>query len=506
MRRIFLVLILLLLLAVGAVSAQDGPSGELVIALPSDPTSLFFPRGADITAGNAARPLYDSLVNIDENNELQPALATEWEIGEDGLTYTFTLRQGVVFHNGEPFNADSVFATWEFGKDPSNDYAQNYALVSEIEVVDEYTVILRTEQPSPIFMTVVANEWAMIPPAYMAEVGIEGFEAAPVGTGPFRFVDRVPGDRIIYEANTDYWQEGLPLVERVTFRIIPDSTTRVAAVQTGEVDIVNRLSPDEIMLLEGSDAVNIINYPNDRVYYLAFKNIGNGVGTPLEDVRVRQALNYAVNRPGIIEAIFSGEASLVTGFVLSTNLGFDDSLSPYPYDPDQARALLAEAGYADGFSISMGCPTDAYLNINEVCLSIQRDLSQVGIDVSVEFKTSNTFWSEPGYGAVGPMFVDSWSTNLGEAINRLEGALIPGNYYTAWEDDDLTALIEQIQTTVDREARAQLYVELQQMMYENPPFVYLYQPFNFEAATARVQGYMPQPNEGYDLTRVSVSG
>lgn len=505
MQRLF-VLLILLLLATGAVSAQDGPSGELVVALPNDPTSLYDPRGADITAGNAARPLYDQLITIDENNEAQPELATGWTISEDGTAYTFTLREGVTFHNGEPFNAAAVVATWEFGSDPTNDYAQTYTAVSEVEVVDDYTVTLRTAQPNPILLTLLADGWSMIPPQYMAEVGIDGFEAAPIGTGPFRFVERMPGDRIIYEANPDYWQPGLPLVERVTFRIIPDSSTRIAAVQTGEVDIVNRLSADEIILLEGSDAVNIINYPNDRVYYVAFKNIGNGVDTPLEDVRVRQALNYAVNRPGIVQAIFSGEAALVTGFVLSTNLGFDDTLEPYPYDPDQARALLAEAGYADGFSISMGCPTDAYLNINEVCLSIQRDLAQVGVDVSVEFKTSNTFWSEPGYGAVGPMFVDSWSTNLGEAINRLEGALIPGNYYTAWEDEALTALIQQIQTTVDREERAALYVDLQQMMYNDPPFIYLYQPFNFEATTARVQGYNPQPNEGYELTSVSVGG
>jgi peptide/nickel transport system substrate-binding protein len=503
LRRLVLIAVLLLSVGITASAQDSGPTGELVVALPNDPTSLFPPRGADITAGNAARPLYNSLVRLTAENELEPELALSWEISEDGTAYTFVLREGVVFHNGEPFNADSVVATWTYSADPSNDYAQDFAKVTAVEVIDEYTVRMVTAAPDPIFLTQLATGWSMLPPAYMDEVGIEGFEQAPIGTGPFRFVERIAGDRIVMEANPDYWEEGRPGVASLTFRIISDPTTRLAAIQTGEVDIVNRLSADLVTVLEGNDDVEIISYANDRVYYVAFKNVGNGVGTPLEDVRVRQALNLAVNRQGIIDAIFGGQAALVTGFVMPTNLGYDDSIEPYAYNPEEAQALLAEAGYAEGFSISMGCPTDAYLNINEVCLAIQRDLSAIGVDVTVEFKTSNSFWSQPQYGAVGPMYVDSWSTNLGEAINRLQGALIPGNYYTGWEDDDLVALIREIETTVDREARAELYRDLQRMMYDNPPFIYLYQPFAFEAVRSTVEGYAPLPNEGYDLSVVT---
>jgi ABC-type dipeptide transport system, periplasmic component len=222
-------------------------------------------------------------------------------------------------------------------------------------------------------------------------------------------------------------------------------------------------------------------------------------------VRVRQALNYAVNRSGIINAIFSGGASLVDSFIISTNLGHDDSIQPYPYDVDKAKALLAEAGFADGFAISMGCPADAYVNINEVCLAVQRNLSAIGVDVTVEFKTSNSFWAEAGYGTVGPMYVDSWSSGTGEALGRLEGALIPGNYYNTWVDETIVELIGKIGTTVDREARAALYGQIQRYMHENPPFIYLYAPQIYEAVNARVQGYNPRPNEGYDLTRVGLS-
>ncbi|MCS7069861.1 MAG: ABC transporter substrate-binding protein, partial [Anaerolinea sp.] len=465
-RKLSALLVFVLVFVVAPANAQTAPT-ELVIALANDPTSLYGPRGADITAGNAAAPLYDTLVTYDEERNIVPEVAESWTISEDGTEYIFTLRQGITFTNGEPVNAEAVVATWEAGSDPSNDYAQEFQVATLVEAVDEYTVRIVTDGPRPLFMNQLTG-WGLVPPAYIREVGLDAFELAPIGSGPFILRERIAGDRIVYEANPDYWQEGLPRVDRLIFRIIPDSSTRLAAIQTGEIDIANRLSIDEVSLLEGVPGVRVISYPNDRVYYVGFKNIGNGVDTPIIDVRVRQALNLAVNRPGIINAIFGGGASLVSGFVIESNLGYNETIQPYPYDPEAARALLTEAGYPNGFSISMGCPADAYLNINEVCLAIQRDLAAIGVDVTVEFKTSNSFWSEPGYGAVGPMYVDSWSSGTGEALGRLEGALIPGNYYNTWNDDRLTELIQQIGQTVDREARAALYREVHAYMYENP--------------------------------------
>lgn len=502
MLRTLLVIASIVLLAVVPVMAQDAPSGELIIALSNDPTSLFPPRGADITAGNAAAPLYDTLVTYDENGDIVPELAESWEISDDGTVYTFVLREGVTFHNGEAFTADAVIATWETGSDDSNDYAQDYQVATSVEALDDFTVQITTDGPKPLFLSQLTG-WGIVAPAYIRDVGIEAFEQAPVGSGPFQFVERIAGDRIVYEAFSDYWQDGLPRVASVVFRIIPEATTRLAAIQTGEIDIANRLSIDEATLLEGVSDINIVSYPNDRVYYVAFKNVGNGEGTPLEDQLVRQALNYAVNREGIISGIFGGGGSLVDSFVIESNLGYDATIQPYPYDPARAAELLAEAGYAEGFSISMGCPTDAYLNINDVCLAVQRDLGAIGIDLTVEFKTSNSFWSEAEYGAVGPMYVDSWSSGTGEALGRLEGALIPGNYYNTWHDDTIVDLIGQIATTVDRDERAALYAEMQAYMHDNPPFIYLYAPQIYEAVNSAVEGYMPRANEGYDLTLVS---
>jgi peptide/nickel transport system substrate-binding protein len=502
MNQLRMALCVTFVLLFGAVVAQ----GErLVVSLASDPTSLFLPRAADRTATNASLPLYDSLVWINDDLEIEPALAERWEVSADGTEYLFYLRQGVSFHNGEPFTSASVVATWVTGSDPSNDYANFYSVADLVEAIDPYTVRITTPEPNATFLTTLAISWGMVPPAYIAEVGIDAFARNPIGTGPFRFVSRSSGDRILYAANPDYWRVGYPKVAELEFRVIPDASTRLAAIQTGEIHIANRLTPDQARALQGARGVEVVSYLNDRAYYVGFKNVGAGVGTPLEDARVRQALNYGSDRFGIIAAIFAGEAQPIPGFVIEGNLGYDAAtMPPFPYDPARARALLAEAGYPNGFSISMGCPADGYVNINEVCLALQRSLARIGVDVNVEFRTTNSFWSEPQYGAVGAMFVDSWSSTIGEALPRLTGALIPGNYYTAWEDPALAALIDQIGTTVDREARAALYVEMHARMRADPPFLYLYQPTIFEAISTRVAGYLPRAAEEYYLFQVAL--
>lgn len=502
--KVLMTLAVAALLAAPAL-AQDEPSGELTISLSSDPTSLYMPRTADRTASNAAWSLYDSLVWINNEGELEGALATDWEVSEDGTEYTFQLREGVTFHNGETFDADSVITTWEFGQDPSNDYADDYTIVESVEAIDDYTVRLTTEEPNATLLTTIAENWAMVPPEYMEEVGIDAFAQDPVGTGPFTFVSRRSGDQIVMEANPDYWDEQYPGVERLVYRVIPDSSTRLAAIQTGEIDIANRLTFDQIQQLEREPNVDVISYLNDRAYYVGFKNVGNGVGTPIEDVRVRRALNFGTDREGIVQAVFAGQAQVIPSFIVEGNLGYDpEIMEPFPYDPERARELLAEAGYPDGFEIAMSCPADGYVNINEVCLAIQQSLQDIGVEIEVDFQTTNSFWSEPQYAVTGPMYVDSWSSEIGEALPRLIGGLQPGNYYNTWEDERYAELIQEIERTVDREERAALYQEMHELMQEDPPYIYLYQPMIFEAKRSGVEGYFPRPAEEYYLKTVTV--
>jgi peptide/nickel transport system substrate-binding protein len=483
---------------VTAVPAPEGPTGTLVRALSTFPNSIDVPQAAERQASTTAWQMYDSLVWMNADNEVEPALAESWEISEDGTEYTFYLREGVTFHNGEPFNADAVVFSWERAKDAGFEYSDQWQEADSVEKIDDYTVKITTPEPNALFMSILHDAWAMVPPGYFEEVGQEGFDEHPIGTGPFKLVEWVKGDHITMEANEDYWR-GAPKIKTLSFRPIPESATRVAAIQTGEVDIVTRLTSEEAQSIMGATDVKIISYPQTRIWYVAFNNLTTGVGQPTEDALVRQAMNYAVDVDAIIGALFDGFAKPATGYVATGELGYG-AVEAFGYDPDKAKELLAEAGYPDGFSMDMACPAGAYTHFEEVCEAIVGYLGDVGIDVNLDIMESGQYWDLEANKELPPLFGDSWSALGGEAFRRLTGALMGWDAaYSSWEDEKIIDMLNQIKATVDREERKALYEELQVYMQENPPFVYLYEPIAFEAINTRVQDYKPRSSETYFL-------
>jgi peptide/nickel transport system substrate-binding protein len=484
---------------VTAVPVPEGPTGTLVRALTTFPNSLDLPQCAERNASTTAWHMYDTLVWTNEAGELEPALAESWDVSDDGAEYTFHLRQDVTFHNGEPFNADAVVFSWERAKDAGFEYSNLWQLATSVEKIDDYTVKITTDGPDALFLTTVSDNWAIVPPGYFAEVGQEGFDEAPVGTGPFMFVEWVKGDRIVLKANPNYWREGVPKIETLIFRPIPESATRVAAIQTGEVDIVTRLSSEEAKSLLGVPNVTVIKYPVERIYYVAFNNLSTGIGQPTEDARVRQAMNYAVDIDAIIDSLFDGFAKPAIGMISTGELGYDNA-EPFGYNPDMARSLLADAGYADGFEIDMACPAGAYTHFEEVCEAIAGYLGEVGITINLDIMESGQYWDLEAAKELPPLFGDSWSATGMEGYRRLIGSLGGANAaYSSWSDDYIITMLNDIKSTVDQQARAALYGELEVYMRENPPFIYLYEPYTFEAINTRVQDYTPRPAETYFL-------
>jgi peptide/nickel transport system substrate-binding protein len=471
-------------------------AGALRVALTALPNSLDCPQLSDINASLVALQLYNSLLWIDDEGRLTPALAERWEISADGTAYTFYLRHGVVFHNGEPFTADAVVTSWQRGIRPEMRLRDRWAMVSAVEKVDDYTVILRSEQPNALLLRTIAGAWCMAPPHYLAEVGEAGFLKHPVGTGPFMLEEWMPDERVVLQANPTYWEAGLPKLAQLSFRPIPEAFTRAAAVRTGEIDIAGRLSVNDAALLEEVANIQVIHYPVDRVYVVAFNNLTSGVGQPTERLEVRHAMNYAVDRQGLLDTFFEGYGRPATGFVTPANLGYDITLQPYPYDPEKARQLLAEAGYPDGFSLDFACPAKVYANFDLVCQAVQGYLQAVGIQTELELVEAATFWDLASKKELPPLFGDGWTGGFGDAYPCLFGALGGFNApFSAWSDPQIDALLAQIRTTLDEEARAALYRDLQHYMLDNPPFIYLYELETLEAVQRRVQNYRPRPSE-----------
>jgi len=473
----------------------EGPQGTLRVGLSAEPSSLYIPTTPDKISDIAASQLYDPLVFQNTAGEIVPALAESWESSEDGTVWTFKLRQGVTFHNGDPFTADDVVATWEYGSAETSSWPEKYTIATSVEKVDDFTVKVTTDGPKPLLMVTMHDFWSIIPKKYMDEVGVEGFLQKPVGTGPFMFKEWVKGEQLTYVANPNYWQKEYPKAAELVFRFIPESATRVAAIQQDEVDIVTRLSAEEADSLKSVDGVKVVQYQVPRIYYMAFNNLSGSDSDAIRDPKVRQAINYATDVDGIITALFAGNGQRAAGYVASSELGYG-IVPPFPYDPEKAKALLAEAGYADGLEMGMACPTGVYAAFEEVCQAIVSNLGDVGITVNLEMMESGAFWDLMVKKELPEMSGDSWADESGESYNRMAGALGGMDAgYSLWTDPKIDETLSKISSELDREKRKALYEELQVYMQENPPFLYLYEPVTFEATRDRVTDYNPRPSE-----------
>ena len=473
------------------------PTGQIIVAQGGDPNTLDPKYLKDNTTQNVLRLMFDSLYHRDNNMQIVPWLATSYE-NPDELTWRFHLRQGVKFHNGNDFRANDVkFTLGRLVEDDSQFSTRKY--VDRVEVVDDYTVDIITQDPYAAFMTRVVL-WHMTDEEYFNEVGAEGFASKPVGTGPFTFVEWVKDERVVFEANRDYWG-GSPKIKTVIFSPIPEDATRIAALETGDVDIIDNVPPEYVD--QAPEGVEVVTVPGTRAYFLAM-NVNE---EPFDDVRVRQAMNYAIDVESIIENVLNGLARRLDNPLLPEAFGYI-ATPVYSYDPDKAKSLLAEAGYPDGFEMKL----DARPSYKEMAEVLVGQLSALGIKVNVVLTEGAAFTAlyEPGFTQT---YLGSWGNSEADADGMLSkqfysdryscnllgaegetgyGDLARGCYYSGYANAEVDAAIVAGSRDVDPENRKEYYATAVKIIVEEAPWLFLYNPVSIFGQRDRVQGWVPR--------------
>jgi len=489
-----------------------GPTGQLKIAQTADISTLDpkFLRGRETQ--NVMRLLFDSLYHRDDQMQIIPWLATAYE-NPDELTWRFHLREGVQFSNGNDFRANDVKFTIERLMEEDSVWADR-SFLDTITVMDDFTVDIKTKQPYAAFLT-RAVLWHMLDEEYFTEVGADGFLAAPIGTGPFTFVSWVKDEQVVLEANADYWG-GAPLIETVVFIPIPEASTRLAALEADDVDLVTDVPP--AYASQPGAGVEVATIPGTRAFYLGL----NVNVEPFTDVLVRQAMNYAVNVPEIIEFVLNGLARPIDNPLLPEAFGYSPT-PVYSYDPDMAVSLLTAAGYADGFEMVI----DTDPTLKEIAEALAGQLSAVGIDATVNVMERAAFVGqyEPGGSQA---FLTSWGNSEADADGILSkqfyskrygcdlvafaypapesgfGDADKGCYYTGYGNADVDAAVEEGARNVDPAARQAAYTTALNIIVEEAPWVFLYNPSEIYAHKG-LQGWTPRSDALINLANASVT-
>ena len=451
-------------------NVQSAPSGKVVVGMTVDANSLDFMRmNTTNPEFTLASHIFDTLVARDDDMQIKPSLAESWKLVND-LTWEFTLRKGVKFHNGEPFNAAAVKFTFDRAVDPatkSADQVVRYIDFDRVEVIDDYTVRIVTKSPAPAMLARLALFY-MLPPKYYSDNSMETVASKPVGTGAFKFVEWVKNDHITLEANPDYFA-GPPSIKTLVFRPIPEVGTRLAELKSGGIDIAIAIPPDQAKSVE-SATTRLESVEGGRRIIVGFHIVK---GSPIEDKRVRQAINYAVDVDTITKSLLGGYGQ--RRFTLVTPASTSPNIKPWPYDPAKAKQLLAEAGYPNGFSITLDTPTGRYIKDKEVAEAIADYLTKIGITTTVKSFDWSTYTTQLLMPKKSdPMFLLGFSSNfdpvLDMAMLDYQSALNP----TEWNNEQFQSLLKQIYTTMDDKKRQDLIYKAQELANEEAPIIWMY--------------------------------
>jgi peptide/nickel transport system substrate-binding protein len=495
--------------------AQDkgaSQGGDLVIATQSDAVSLDPQLSNDTASANVRINIYDTLVTQDGNMELQPSLAESWEQIDD-TTWEFKLRQGITYHDGSTFNAEVVKANIDRILDPNvaSPAAFMYNMVTEVQVVDEYTVRFITEYPfAPLPAHLAHPVGGMISKKQIEEdyAAMESGEKAgsvinkhPIGSGPFKFQDWQTGQSITLVRNDEYWNKPA-LLNSVTFKVVPEDLTRISELSTGDSHVSTPLSPSDVAQVEGTDGMHVQRQESSSLSYIGF----NMEKEPFDDVRVRQAISMAIDKEEIINGIYDGVGIPAKGPLAPGIFGYDKDLNALEYNVEEAKKLLEEAGYGDGFTTTIWTNDDRQRV--DTATNVQAQLAEIGIDVKVETMEFGAMLEQTARGE-HDMMVFGWTTVTGDADNGLfplfhsKNLGAPGNR-TFTVDEELDQYLAQARQTTDEQERLELYSKAQERLVEVAPTVNILYLEYLLGVRDEVKGLTQLPTQLLQLKNVSI--
>jgi peptide/nickel transport system substrate-binding protein len=445
------------------------------------------------------KSVFDSLLDIDPDMKEYPLLATSWEL-EDDNTWVFNLREGVRFHNGDRFTAADVKYTVERINDPNmkSFYSQFMKVVKDVEIVNDHKVKLITKKPYSPMLEVLRN--IDIVPRAAEKIGAQEFGKNPIGCGPYRHIEWVPNERVLVEGFKNYYR-GAPNLEKVNWKPIPDLSTRIVELNTGGTDLITGLAPlDYGRLKKGvCHAEGVLS-----VYAVFF--LINCYNEILAHKQVRQAMNYAVNKDEIIKVFLQGEAAPLNCSITPYHFGYNPDLKPYPYDPDEAKKLLREAGYGNGFEMTLKTTRGRWTKAHEISMAIAGYLGEVGIKTQVV---------EEEYGqSLQSLFrrekacvIHSFSSSAASTFRQYPPIFVSdpeGVAWKGWKNQRFDELFAKAQVEMDVQKRLALMQETQTIMHEDPPALYVHQPKDIFGVADRVKNWRPRPDAMITVEGVSV--
>ena len=453
----------------------------------------------DTQSRRVIRMLFDRLVQYDSDEQLQPMLAEKWEL-VTGTQYRFYLRKGVKFHNGEELKASDVKFSLERARDSS--YTKAFAAgIQSVDVENDYTVLINTHQPyAPLFTTLALDHLSIVSEKAVTEAG-ENFKDHPIGTGPMQFKEWKVNDSYVVTRFDDYWA-GTPRTTSVTVRVIPEATSRTIALENGEVDMLSEIQAVDVKRVMDNPKFTVYTLPGNAVNYISY----NQTKKPFNDVRVRQALNYAIDRQKIVDTILEGYGKVLYSILPETQPNFlDKSLKAYEYNPEKAKALLTEAGYANGLKVELAVGNDER---NKIAQLIQSDCQAVGVEIDILLLEWSVFLDYVARKDNFQMLI------LGVTGQRDPDATLMVNFHSqsggatgnrAWYNNPaVDKLIVKASSELDQKKRIALYYELQQIISDDAVWLPLFAKDTFAITTSKAEGLELSMIEAHIVTNMVI--